>query len=67
VRVTYLYGAGDVRVGDVPDPTIEQPTDAVVRVVRACVSGSGLHPYHWMPADPAGASMGHELIGVGHG
>jgi threonine dehydrogenase-like Zn-dependent dehydrogenase len=59
-----MYGAGDVRVIDVPDPTIQQPTDALVRVVRACVCGSDLHPYHSKPADEAGAPMGHEFIGV---
>ena len=64
MRATYMYGAGDVRVIDVPDPTIRQPTDAVVRIVRACVCGSDLHPYHSMPADTAGGSVGHEFIGV---
>jgi len=37
---TYLYGAGDVRVVDVPDPIIKESTDAIVRVVRACVWGT---------------------------
>lgn len=64
MRATYLYGAGDVRVIDVPEPTIQQPADALVRVVRACVCGSDLHPYHSMPASDAGTSMGHEFIGV---
>lgn len=64
MRATYLYGAGDVRVIDVPDQTIQHPTDALVRIVRACVCGSDLHPYHSMPADPAGSPMGHEFIGV---
>jgi len=59
-----MYGAGDVRVIDVPDPTIQQPTDAVVRVVRACVCGSDLHPYHAMPETPEGVPMGHEFVGV---
>jgi threonine dehydrogenase-like Zn-dependent dehydrogenase len=59
-----MYGAGDVRVIDVPDPTIQQPTDALVRVTRACVCGSDLHPYHSMSAAEAGAPMGHEFIGV---
>jgi len=59
-----MYGAGDVRVIDVPDPTLQQPTDAVVRVVRACVCGSDLHPYHSMQADEAGTPMGHEFIGL---
>jgi threonine dehydrogenase-like Zn-dependent dehydrogenase len=64
MRATYLFGAGDVRVVDVPDPAIEEATDALVRVVRACVCGSDLHPYHSMPHTPGGASMGHEFIGV---
>ena len=53
-----MYGAGDVRVIDVPDPTIQQPTDALVRVVRACVCGSDLHPYHSMPACERGFADG---------
>ena len=40
-----MYGAGDVRVEDVPDPTLAEPTDAVVRVLRACICGSDLWPY----------------------
>jgi threonine dehydrogenase-like Zn-dependent dehydrogenase len=64
MRATYMYGAGDVRVIDVPEPTIRNPTDALVRVVRTCVCGSDLHPYHSMPADPAGVPMGHEFIGI---
>lgn len=64
MRATYLYGAGDIRVIDVPDPIIKEPTDAIVRVVRACVCGSDLHPYHSMAANADGASMGHEFVGV---
>ncbi|CCH87422.1 Alcohol dehydrogenase GroES domain protein [Modestobacter italicus] len=59
-----MYGAGDVRVEQLPDPAIELPTDAVVRVVRACVCGSDLHPYHSMPASEQGTPMGHEFVGV---
>ncbi|OLT52293.1 IMP dehydrogenase [Cellulosimicrobium sp. CUA-896] len=59
-----MYGAGDVRVEEVPDPTIVEPTDAVVRVTLACVCGSDLHPYHSMPASEEGAPMGHEFLGV---
>ena len=64
MRATYIYGAGDVRVIDAPDPTIQQPTDAIVRVVRACVCGSDLHPFHSRPATTVGSSIGHEFIGV---
>lgn len=59
-----MYGAGDVRVENVPDPVLQQPTDAIVRVVRSCVCGSDLHPYHNMPVTPEGSPMGHEFIGV---
>jgi threonine dehydrogenase-like Zn-dependent dehydrogenase len=64
MRATFMYGAGGVRVIDVPDPSLQQPTDALVRVVQACICGSDLHPYHSMPADAAGTPMGHEFLGV---
>jgi threonine dehydrogenase-like Zn-dependent dehydrogenase len=59
-----MYGAGDVRVQNVPDARINKPTDAVVRVVRSCVCGSDLHPYHDLPPATEGTSMGHEFLGV---
>ncbi len=64
MRATLMYGAGDVRVETIPDPVIKQPTDAIVRVVRACVCGSDLHPYHSLPHTAEGTPMGHELVGV---
>ncbi|WP_204162042.1 zinc-binding dehydrogenase [Rathayibacter sp. VKM Ac-2803] len=64
MKAVSLYGAGDVRVETVPDPIIQQPTDAIVRVTRACICGSDLHPYHSLPASDRGTPMGHELIGV---
>jgi threonine dehydrogenase-like Zn-dependent dehydrogenase len=64
MRATFMYGAGDVRVEEVADPKLEEPTDALVRIVRACVCGSDLHPYHQMPASTQGVPMGHEFVGV---
>ena len=64
MRATLMYAAGDVRVETIADPTIQQPTDAIVRVVRACVCGSDLHPYHGLPAQEQGQQMGHEFLGV---
>jgi threonine dehydrogenase-like Zn-dependent dehydrogenase len=64
MRAAIMYGAGEVRVENVPDPKLEQPTDALVRIVRACVCGSDLHPYHQMPASEQGSPMGHEFVGV---
>ncbi len=64
MRATFIYGAGDVRVENVPDPVLQQPGDALVRIVRSCICGSDLHPYHSMSADPDGTPMGHEFLGV---
>ena len=64
MRASVMYGAHDVRVEDVPDPTIVNPTDAILRVVRASICGSDLWPYNDMPASETGQSMGHEAIGV---
>jgi threonine dehydrogenase-like Zn-dependent dehydrogenase len=64
MRATLIYGAGDVRVEEVPDPVLRQPTDAIVRVVRTCICGSDLHPYHSMPASEQGSQIGHEFLGV---
>lgn len=64
MRATLMYGAGDVRVETIPNPSLQAPTDAIVRATRACICGSDLHPYHSMPASDHGATMGHELIGV---
>jgi threonine dehydrogenase-like Zn-dependent dehydrogenase len=59
-----MYAAGDVRVEDVPDAAIVEPTDAILRVTRACICGSDLHPYHQMQRSETGRPMGHEAIGV---
>jgi len=64
MKATLMFGAGDVRVLDVPDAALIEPTDAVVRVVRACICGSDLHPFHSKPAGNVGQAMGHEAIGV---
>src|SRR5215207_2622538 len=64
MRATVMYGAGDVRIEDVPDAKIIEPTDAVVRVTRACICGSDLWPYASMEPSETGQSMGHEAIGV---
>src|SRR4026208_1281804 len=64
MRATVMYGAGDVRIENVPDPQIIEPTDAVIRVTRACVCGSDLWPYQKMEHSDTGRVMGHEAIGV---
>lgn len=67
MRATLMYGPGDVRIEDVPDSRIEQPTDALVRVTASCICGSDLHPYHSMSPDDGPVRVGHEFIGVVEG
>ena len=64
MRGTVLYGPGDVRVEDRPDPTIEHPADAILRVVAACVCGSDLWPYRGIDPVNEPRPMGHEYVGV---
>jgi threonine dehydrogenase-like Zn-dependent dehydrogenase len=53
MRATVMYAAGDVRIEDVPDAKIIEPTDAVIRVTRGCICGSDLWPYASMePSRP---------------
>src|SRR5215217_9421726 len=64
MRATFMYKAGDVRVEDVPDHRLSEPTDAILRVTRACICGSDLWPYASMEPSDTGRVMGHEAIGV---
>jgi threonine dehydrogenase-like Zn-dependent dehydrogenase len=64
MRATLMYGAGDVRVENVPDSVIKQPADALVRITASCVCGSDLHPYGSMKLGDGPAHMGHEFIGI---
>ncbi|HKH45590.1 MAG TPA: zinc-dependent alcohol dehydrogenase family protein [Thermoanaerobaculia bacterium] len=64
MRATVLYGAGDVRVENVTDARLIEPTDALIAISRACICGSDLWPYNLMEPGEAGRPMGHEAIGV---
>jgi len=59
-----MYGAGDVRVENVPDAQLIDPTDALVAITRACICGSDLWPYKTLERTDTGRRMGHEAIGV---
>ena len=63
MRAAIFNGPGSIEVGERPDPVIEQPTDAVVRVVLACVCGSDLWYWRGVSTHAVG-SIGHEFIGV---
>jgi threonine dehydrogenase-like Zn-dependent dehydrogenase len=63
MRAAVFNGPGSIGVADQPDPVIKEPTDAVVRVVLACVCGSDLWYFRGESPHPVG-SIGHEFIGV---
>jgi len=64
MKAAIFQGSWKIEVGERPDPTIKEPTDAVVRVVLACVCGSDLWYYRGETDFPVGSPIGHEFIGV---
>ncbi|MFE0735871.1 zinc-dependent alcohol dehydrogenase family protein [Streptomyces sp. NPDC058855] len=64
MRATTIHAPFDLRVEDVPDPVVQDPTDAVVRVLRACVCGSDLWAYRGESARRPGQRIGHEFLGI---
>lgn len=63
MRATIMHGPGDVRLEDVPDPVVQRPTDAVVKVIRSCVCGSDLWKYRGTGSIEWPLRIGHEFIG----
>jgi threonine dehydrogenase-like Zn-dependent dehydrogenase len=65
VRALTWQGTKDVRVEDVPDPTIQAPTDAIVRITSTAICGSDLHLYNVLkPFLAEGDILGHEPMGI---
>ena len=64
MKATILHGTRDVRVEEVDDPTIQRPTDALVRVTAACVCGSDLWPYRGINEVKEPRRIGHEFVGI---
>jgi threonine dehydrogenase-like Zn-dependent dehydrogenase len=64
MRGAVLYGPGDVRFEDRPEPTIVEPTDAIIRLSASCVCGSDLWPYRGISRYGEPTPMGHEYCGV---
>ena len=64
MRATTIHAPGDIRVSEVPRPTIQDPTDAVVQVVAGCICGSDLWPYRGANDIDAGSTIGHECVGI---
>ncbi|MEV0810207.1 zinc-dependent alcohol dehydrogenase family protein [Micromonospora sp. NPDC050200] len=64
MRATVIHGPNDIRVEEVPDAAVRHPTDAVVRVVTACICGSDLWAYRGVASRQPGQRIGHEFLGV---
>src|SRR5947199_2865396 len=65
MRALAWHGKRDVRVDEVPDPTIQKPTDAIVRITSSGICGSDLHVYEVLgPFLDEGDILGHEPMGV---
>jgi len=63
MRGAVLHAPGDIRVEERPDPIIEHPTDAIIRLSATCICGSDLWPYRG-EFDGQPAPMGHEYCGI---
>lgn len=64
MRATTIHGPRDIRVSEVPDPVIDAPTDAIVRIVAGCICGSDLWPYRGENDVTPGDTIGHECVGI---
>jgi threonine dehydrogenase-like Zn-dependent dehydrogenase len=64
MRAAVFEGPGNIRIEQVPDPEVELPTDAVVRITAACICGSDLWSYRGYGSRQPGARIGHEFVGV---
>ncbi len=64
MKALVWHGTTDIRCDEVPDPQIEQPRDAIIKVTSCAICGSDLHLYdHFMPGMKNGDIMGHESMG----
>lgn len=64
MKATVYHGAHDLRLEDVPDPSIRDPRDAIVRITRAAICGSDLWFYRGVTDLTPGDRAGHEFVGI---
>ena len=64
MRGAVLHAPGDVRIDDLDDPTIVEPTDAIIRMSATCVCGSDLWPYRGINEVTEPMPIGHEYCGI---
>jgi threonine dehydrogenase-like Zn-dependent dehydrogenase len=65
VKAVVWHDVGDIRLDEVPDPTILEPSDAIVRITRSAICGTDLHMVRGtLPGMVQGTILGHEAVGV---
>ncbi|MES2638003.1 MAG: zinc-dependent alcohol dehydrogenase [Myxococcota bacterium] len=65
MKAVVFHGVGDIRLEDVPDPRIQAPTDAIIKVTASAICGTDLHMIRGtLPGLQAGTVLGHEAVGV---
>ncbi len=65
MKAIVFHGVGDIRMDDVPEPEIQQPTDAIVRITASAICGTDLHMIRGtFPGMKPGTILGHEGVGV---
>src|SRR6201986_2565296 len=65
MRALVWHGKSDVRVDSVPDPVIQEPTDAIIKITSTAICGSDLHLFDgYQPGMEAGDVLGHEPMGI---
>lgn len=65
MKAVVWHGTGDIRLDEVPDPKIQEPTDAIIRITRSAICGTDLHMVRGtMPDMVEGTVLGHEAVGV---
>ncbi len=64
MRGSVLHAPGDIRLEQRPDPTVVEPTDAIIRLSATCICGSDLWPYRGVDTAEGPVPMGHEYVGI---
>ena len=65
MKAVVFHGIGDIRLDDVPEPKIQKPTDAIVRLTASAICGTDLHMIRGtMPGMKPGTILGHEGVGI---
>jgi threonine dehydrogenase-like Zn-dependent dehydrogenase len=64
MKATIFQGPGKIEVQEVPDPVIQNPHEAIVKVTYSCICGSDLWPYRGLSPMNSGGRIGHEFMGI---